>query len=172
MHSKTTEFILSTIFDIYPRKIIELIEDNNLNIKYDKNIKLYDLVVEIEEKLQISFDNEIQEYYKYILTNNYDIDIFCKRCGIFGHSDTCNKCIFYNEKYYKINSRKQILSIINEIKDKSIEKYEKEQKEIERHKKLCKICKYNIFSPNCINLNCKSCCKNKNCIKHKNCKLL
>lgn len=80
MVTKNTEFILSTIFNIYPRKIIELIEENNLVIKYDPNIKLYELAEQIEDILEISIDEKIIDYYKYIFKNNYQIDIFCKRC--------------------------------------------------------------------------------------------
>lgn len=162
--TRTTEFILSTIFHIYPRKIIEIIEDNGLDIKYDSNVKLYNLA----ELLPVDLDMVIIDYYKSILLSDVDIDVFCKRCGIFGHEDTCKSCLFYTEKYYWKESRKKIYNIINEINNKAIERFDQEKREEKRIKTLCKKCNQNIFSPHCIGSNCKNCCDNHSCPRHKN----
>lgn len=86
------EFILSNLFTLYTKTIIEYIENHNLPIIYDKSQILFDL----EEKYDFNVFDTIVSIYKDAFSKDI-IESFCHKCGNFGHDDeTSSECIFYD----------------------------------------------------------------------------
>lgn len=159
-------FVLSNYSAVYARKFIEIVEDNNLQIKYNKNIDIFDYNILPDE---YDVHNEVYKYLKYVLLNGYDIDIFCRKCGTFGHNFRYNPtdCCFYNKGYMKRKLKEHQDYITTQELE---EKKRKEKEELNRLRNLeltCKKCNKYFFSTNCINKECANCCFDITCKKHK-----
>lgn len=100
-----TQLLHKTYMKVYARKIVEYIENNNLFI-----LSYYDYdFFELERKENIDIYNSVMEYYKYVFENEL-MDIFCDRCGLFGHNNTSKKCVFYNESNHDKITNENITS--------------------------------------------------------------
>ena len=101
------DILQRSIYSIYIRILIEIIEDYNLDIKYHKKMDIFNL----DELLPISIDDKITNYYILLFkNNNIDTDVICSRCGLFGHDNISKTCIFYDKKFEK-NETKKLLNI-------------------------------------------------------------
>jgi hypothetical protein len=166
MHEET-EFICSTYFYVATRAFIEIMDLKNITINLDKIKCIFEL--EVEQNTYNLIHNKIDEIY-YEGIENYDLDILCKKCGVFGHSDETKVCPLFNKSYenhiIKKVTREITTSLINKIIQNDID----EKKTIERQKKLCKNCNKHFFSSTCIYKLCKTCCQynkeNNSCNNH------
>lgn len=147
-YRELTELFGDSYLTVYARKIAEYIEDKNLPVSYYK----YDLV-KLEEKLGIDINAEIIEYYKYVFVNE-DIDVFCERCGLFGHYNGYKGCLFYNEKNENKIISRDATNAVKFIIDKIIDNDCAEK----RKPLLCYLCKSNNKNGKCSNNSCGKCC--------------
>jgi hypothetical protein len=134
-YRELSELFHTTYTTVYSRKIIEYIENNNLSISYYD----YDFF-QLEDELNIDTYDLIIEYYKYVFDNE-DIDVFCNRCGLFGHHNASKECIFYNIKNENKMIKQGVKETINSITNKIIDNHYKEQKRLQREPLLCVSCK-------------------------------
>lgn len=151
-HQELSNLFHSSYIKVYTRKLIEHIENKNLSIIY------YDYTIfELEEKLDIDIYNLVLDYYKYIFENE-DIDIFCEKCGLFGHFNSSKECIFYN--VYNENNliKENVNKSINKIIDKIIDNHYEEEKRLKREPLLCLFCRVNNKNNKCCNNYCGKCC--------------
>jgi len=89
---KLDEFMMYSIFDLNIRILIQIIEDNDFDVIYDKSLDIFSL----DDKIQNMWSNEIEQHY----INNIDnLDKFCRKCGEFGHNNLSKECILHNEEY-------------------------------------------------------------------------
>lgn len=151
-----------TVLYVYIRKIVESIENSIYDIKYDYEMDIFKL----EEEMEFDIHNIMIKYYNNVF-NFIDYDIFCKRCGEFGHHDASLECLFYNKSYAKKIINKEVICFMNNI-IKMIEENEKiEIKKKIREPLLCTICKVMNKKNNCINNCCGNCCNYIDCYGHK-----
>ena len=149
------ELCLNTYMTIYARKLVECIENKKLSTKYLK----YDIFA-LDEELPIDIHKMVIEYYKQIFVEDVDIDIFCERCGSFGHHDVSNECIFFNPEHEKKRIYEEVKTIKNKLVSDVVKKEEEEIKQqLKREKVLCISCKTNNRGGNCLNNKCRTCCK-------------
>ena len=147
-----SELFHRTYTTIYARKIIEHIENHNLSISYYD----YDFF-KLEDELSIDTYDLIIDYYKYAFENE-DIDLFCNRCGLFGHHNASKECIFYNIKNEHKMIKQGVKETITSIVDKIIDNHYTEQKQLQRLPLLCSSCKINNKKSKCCNNCCGKCC--------------
>ena len=94
-HDYFEDIFYESIHDIFTKKVIECIEDNECNLKYDKEIQKESL----EDILPI-YDIYNSVYDVYINALNRDnMDYFCHRCANFNHESDDKCCIFYNDDF-------------------------------------------------------------------------
>ena len=107
------EIFNNSIFFVHIKKMIEYIENNEIKIKYNKEInhdaveghiyltKINSLInldaLESQLPIDLISDN-VCDYYANALLYS-DMNDFCRRCANFGHSGEENECIFYNKEY-------------------------------------------------------------------------
>jgi len=104
--------------------------------------------------------DKMQSIYENAIINNL-LEVFCQKCGNFGHCSLSNKCVLYNETY----KNKEIKYYANEIIDdiiKDVISIVKRKKIIKKKKYLCKSCKLKFFNKKCDNKLCENCCNCKN----------
>lgn len=158
--SDENEFILSTFYHISNRAFIEIMDKNNIIIDIKKINCLFEL--DFEKKIFNEIFDKINDIYIDGIENK-TLNLFCKRCGVFGHSDENKNCILFNESYEKYIIKKEINILMNDLTKDIIEKDKEEKRQKEKLKKLCFCCKYNFFSNLCEKKMCKKCC---NCNAH------
>jgi hypothetical protein len=126
-------FFYQTYMEIYCRKVAEMIEYNNLSMKlFNSPLNEVD---EAMEKINYDIHNEIIKIYVDIFTNDEDIDLFCKKCGSFGHEYYDEKCIFFNDEYTNALIKNEVKYCLNDIITKIIVLDEEEKKRIEKENK-------------------------------------
>lgn len=153
-YQNLSDLFHSTYTIVYSRKIIEYIENNNLSIQCSN----YDFF-QLEDELKNIYTYELViDYYKYVFENE-DIDIFCDRCGLFGHHNASKDCIFYNKKNENKMIKQGVNKTITSIIDKIIDNHYSEQKRLKREPFLCVSCKIHNKKLVCPNNRCGSCCK-------------
>jgi len=154
------EFILSTFYPVSNRAFIEIMDKNNIIV----DIKSIDCLFELdfENNIFTEIYDKINDIYIDGIENK-TLNLFCKKCGVFGHSDENKNCILFNESYEKYIVKKEVNILINDLVKDIIEKDKEEKHQQEKLKKLCFCCKYNFFSKLCKNKMCKKCC---NCNAH------
>ena len=135
----------------------------------DKNNIVID-IKNIDCLFELDFENNIfTEIYDKINDiyidgiENKTLNLFCKRCGVFGHSNENKNCILFNESYEKYIVKKEVNTLMNDLVKDIIEKDKEEKRQQEKLKKLCFSCKHNFFSNLCVKKMCKNCC---NCNAH------
>jgi hypothetical protein len=146
------EMFYDSYMVVYLRKVIEHIENNNLCISYENN----DLF-ELDELVELNIHETVLEYYKNVLEHG-NIDIFCNRCGLFGHESSCKKCILYNNTNANMVIKQTVKTRTTHIIDNIIENHYTEEKRIAREQLLCYLCKKNNKKTKCENSCCKYCC--------------
>jgi hypothetical protein len=151
-HERLKELFYETYTTVYSRKIIEYIENNNLTIQYYD----YDFF-KLEDELIIDTYDLIIKYYKYVFDNE-NIDLFCNRCGLFGHHNASKECIFYNVENEKTIIKHDVKQTIAKILDKIIKNIQEEEKQLQRKPLLCLSCKMNNKNNKCSNKCCGNCC--------------
>lgn len=151
-YRKLSELFYRTYTTVYSRKIIEYIENHNLSILYYN----YDFF-QLEDELIIDTYDLIIEYYKYVF-DNQKINVFCNRCGLFGHHNASKECIFYNIKNENKMIKKEVKETIHSIVDKIIENNYEEKKRLQREPLLCVSCKIRNKKGKCCNNFCGKCC--------------
>lgn len=156
------DILHNSVYYIYLRILIEKIEEYSLDIKYDVKIGVFNLY----ELLPVSIDDEITEYYISSFENeNIDTDVICSRCGLFGHNNISEKCIFYDKKYENNKIKKFAEYIINDLLDNV---YIINQERIRKELYMCKGQNCNNKKSNkCLFDKCKNCCKDNDCLYHK-----
>lgn len=161
-HDDLSELFHSSFTSICARYLSEYIENNNLpSSYYDMNIFC------LEDRLQnenISIIDVVTNKCKKAFETRH-IDLFCKKCGDFGHHNTSKKCMFYN-----IDSANNIISIevckvMNNLITNVIKRYEIYDKNMKRQPFLCIKCKNNNKKTGCENNSCGCCCNG--CKVHK-----
>jgi len=92
-HTEESEFVCMTFSFICNRAMLEILDKNNIILKNKDNKQC---VFEIDEidNLYEEFYNKIDEIYSYGIENDY-CNIFCRRCGVFGHDKVCKSCPFF-----------------------------------------------------------------------------
>lgn len=156
-----------SMYIIYIRILIEIIEDYNLDIKYDNKMNICD---DLDDILPISIIDKMRNYYILSFENdNINTDVICTRCGLFGHDNVSKTCIFYDKKFEKREIKKEVKYIIDAILDK-VKNINEEKKRIK--KRELTMCKGNNCSGSksnkCIFNRCKNCCKDLECLYHIN----
>jgi hypothetical protein len=126
-------FFYQTYMYIYCRKVSEIIEHNNLSMKLFNSP--LDEVDEAMEKINYDIHNEIIKIYVNIFTNDEDIDLFCKKCGSFGHEYYEEECIFFNDEYKNVLIKNEVNYCLNDIITNIIVLDEEEKKRIEKENK-------------------------------------
>jgi hypothetical protein len=145
-----SELCLSTYTTIYARKLVECIE----NKKLSKKCLEYD-IFELDNTLDIDIHTLVTDYYKAVFTNKINIDIFCYKCGTFGHHSVSKNCVFYN----KYNENKRIREEVKDVKEYLLDKITaNDKKDKLRSLLVCISCKVNNKSNKCPNNNCRNCC--------------
>ena len=151
-----------TVLYVYVRKIVESIEDSIYEIKYDFNMDIFKL----EEEMEFDINNMMITYYNDVFSF-IDYDLFCKRCGEFGHHNVSLECLIYNKSYAKKIINEEVINFISNI-IKTIEENEKiEIKKKLRYPLLCIACKVMNKKSNCNNNMCGNCCDYIDCYGHK-----
>jgi hypothetical protein len=162
-----TEFICMTYYSIAVRAFLEIMDSKNISINLDEIECIFEL--DFDQTIYDLIYNKIDEIY-YDGIENYNLDLLCKKCGLFGHCDETKECSLFNKSYESYIIKKITHKITTDLVNKIIQKDIDEKKEIERQKKLCKNCNKQFFSTVCIYKLCKSCCQynktNNNCISH------
>ena len=151
-HRDLTELFYSSYLRVYTRKVAEYIENHNLSIIYYD----YDFF-ELEKKINIDIHDLVINYYKYVFENE-DIDLFCERCGSFGHYNASKECIFYNVYNENKLIKKDVNKTMTNILDKIIENHHQEKMRLKREPFLCYYCKINNKHNKCSNNYCGKCC--------------
>ena len=162
--SRFTDSVLSDLFDetyitVYTRKIIEYFENNNLQVTLSNHT-----IFELEDKIGIDIHQSVIEYYKYALENK-NIELFCVRCGLFGHHSASSECIFYNIYYQNKVTKQTVRNTIDFMIDKIIDDDNTARKFLEILPFLCVSCKKHTKNTKCSNYCCGNCCNG--CIVHK-----
>lgn len=147
---KLRYIINDSIIYVNIRVFIQIIEDSEIKIEYDKS----SLVI------PNALTSEVNKYY---FQNILHMDAFCKRCGTFGHNSLSSICILYNEDYARKEIEKQAQEILNDILTKVEYIAEKRSKNV----MICKgqMCN-NSKSYRCHFSMCKHCCKSRECKYH------
>jgi hypothetical protein len=176
------EFIYSNCYYIAVRAFLEILDSKNIILNNENNkCILLDKIHKIDMKLDYDSYNscifhlelnedtyeliydKMQDIYENAITNNL-LDIFCEKCGIFGHCSLSNKCVLYNEYYEKQEIKNCVKDIINDIIIDVIKIYKKKKIIRKKKKHLCKSCNVHFYNKNCENKLCGGCCK---CNDHK-----
>lgn len=150
------DILFRSIYGIYVRIMIEYIEYND--IIYSKDIQN-----------EIDISENIENYYISVIENDIDMDLFCSRCGLFGHDNISELCILFNEKFRDKEINKNITYIVNDLVTKICKNYQEEIIEEKCKINMCngKNCN-NIKSFKCLSNMCKNCCKSSECSYHYN----
>jgi len=158
-----SDLFRSSYADVYTKKLIEYvekyIENKKILIKYDYDEEVF----ELENKLNVDIHEMVIEYYKEVFENE-EIEIFCNRCGLFGHHNASKKCIFYDKSFENKETKKEVKTIMKNIIDKIIDKSKEEENRKKREPLLCHCCKNNNKLAKCIHKYCALCCNDENCI--------
>lgn len=158
-HQELNELFYSSYISIYARKVAIHIENNNLSYDYYN----YDLI-ELDEKIDINIHDLVIDYYKYVFDFE-DLDMFCRKCGLFGHYNGSKECLFYN-KYNENNIiKKNVNKTMCNIIDKIIDNHYKEEIRLKNEPLLCYLCKVHNKKAKCTNNYCGTCCNG--CVTHK-----
>lgn len=145
-YRELSELFHSSFLAIYARFMAEYIEKNNLSVAYYK----YNLI-ELEEKVELF--GTVIDYYKDVFEVG-NIDIFCEKCGKFGHYNGHKECVFYNEGCANKIIAREVGWAINSIIDKIIDNdYKEKCKPL-----LCVGCGLNKKNKKCEYNSCGKCC--------------
>ena len=155
------EFILSNYYYIATRAFIEVLDKNNIKMDIFNIDCLFEL--DLDRNIFDQIYDKIDEIYIDGIEDK-TLDLFCKKCGIFGHSHQSKNCILFNKSYEKYIVKREVDTLMNDLIKNVIEKDKEEKRQEERLKKLCCSCKHNFFSTKCEKKMCKNCCK---CNAHK-----
>ena len=155
------EFMLSNYYYVATRAFIEILDKNNIKMDIFKIDCLFEL--DLDENIFDQIYDKIDEIYIDGIEDK-TLHLFCKKCGIFGHSNQSQNCILFNKNYEKYIVKREVNIAMNDLIKNVIEKDKEEKRQEERLKKLCCSCKHNFFSNKCENKMCKNCC---NCNVHK-----
>jgi hypothetical protein len=155
------EFILSTYYYIATRAFIEVLDKNNIKMDIFKIDCLFEL--DLDNNIFDQIYNKIDEIYIDGIEDKR-LHLFCKKCGVFGHSHQSKNCVLFNKSYEKYIVKREVDTLMNDLIKNVIDKDKEEKRQEERLKKLCCSCKHNFFSTKCEKKMCKNCC---NCNAHK-----
>jgi hypothetical protein len=154
------EFIYSNCYYIAVKAFLEILDSKNISL----NIENYECIfhLELSEDIYELIYDKMQCIYENAIINNL-LEIFCEKCGNFGHCSLSNKCVLYNKNYINKEIKYYINEIINDLV-KDVISIVKKKKIIKKKKKhLCKYCKLKFFNKKCYNKLCGNCCQ---CINH------
>lgn len=155
------EFILSTYYYIATRAFIEVLDKNNIKMDIFNIDCLFEL--DLDNNIFDEIYGKIDDIYIDGIENKR-LQLFCKKCGVFGHSHQSKNCILFNKSYEKYIVKREVDTLMNDLIKDVIDKDKEEKRQEERLKKLCCSCKHNFFSTKCEKKMCKNCC---NCNAHK-----
>jgi len=128
--------IENTINRIYSMTWIEYMYEKNRLKNNNKEKCLFNTLKDRNEYEEIY--NRVLRIYRNCI-ENYDFDVYCKRCGKFGHDVYTKSCLYENkDKWIGVECKKVLNGIINEIE-------ESEKREIKEMKKRKK---YNVKNKN------------------------
>lgn len=150
------DILFRSIYGVYVRNMIEYIELND--ITYTNDIQT-----------EIDLSENIENYYISAIENDIDMDLFCSRCGSFGHDNISKSCILFNEKFTDKEINKHITYVLSDLVTKICKNHEEEKKEEKRIANMCygKNCN-STKSSKCLSNMCKNCCKSSECLYHYN----
>ena len=158
-HQELSELFHSSYISVYTRKVAEHIENNNLSLDYYN----YDLI-ELDEKIDINIHDLVIDYYKYVFDFE-DLDMFCRKCGLFDHYNGSKECLFYNKFNENRIIKKKVNKTMCNIIDKIVDNHKKEENRLKNEPLLCYSCKVHNKKAKCVNNYCGMCCNG--CVAHK-----
>lgn len=153
---KLHKILQMSIHTVYFRVLIEIIEE------YDVNVTYHDIdIFTIESLLPVNIYDKITDYYLELFSNpNNNVEVFCTKCGTFGHDNISKSCVLYNKTFEKLQIAKDMKDLLYETVLYYADK-ELHQTSICKNKD-CK----NSISSKCISRRCKKCCHDTECIYH------
>lgn len=151
---KLREIIQKSIFHIRIKVFTQMVEESNLDISLDPDSLIQDN----------RYADEITKYY---LENIHNLDIFCEKCGVFGHDSLSKICVLYNKDFENQEVMREAHGILENILCKVEIISERIAKNREKGLIGCKGKWCNrLRSDRCSFSLCKNCCKNKECKYH------
>jgi hypothetical protein len=156
-------FIYSNCYYVSVRAFLEIIDNENIVI--DNNSYECVFHYELSDNIYELIYDKIQNIYESAITNNL-LEVFCEKCGSFGHCSLSNKCILYSDIYKKKELKHFTKEIINDIIYDVIKIIKKTEITKKKKKKLCKSCKIMFYNKNCLNKSCRNCCDCNNHYKY------
>ena len=149
------EFIYSNCYYIAVRAFLEILDNENIVLNIEKFECIFQL--ELNENIYNLIYDKMQYIYENAIKNNL-LDVFCEKCGDFGHCSLSENCALYNEFYRKKELNYYVKEVIDDIIN-DVFKINIRNKIIKNKKKhLCKSCNLKFFNKNCQNKLCKDCC--------------
>jgi hypothetical protein len=148
----------NTFHSVYARCFIETIENYDLDIPDG---------TELDEHFPVSVLDEVIDYYRAVLKSDVDINVFCYRCGKFGHHKTSKSCIFYSMKYENKVIKREVRDVLRTITNDIVKGHEQELKRRMREPLLCVLCKVNNKKMKCVYECCGGCCRKDDCKIHR-----
>lgn len=139
---------------VFTIRVIEYIEYHQPSIVYDPTEDINSLDHILYGNLHQHVINTFKDAFRLGI-----IDIYCKRCGTFGHHNVSPECPFYNKEYELIQIQLQLDQLWTQWVDKIITEDQQQQKKTQL---LCWSCKVNQRKLKCKNNCCGSCCQCKN----------
>jgi len=154
-HDDLSELFYSSFPSICARYLSEYIENDNLpSSYYDMNIFCLEDILKNKNISMIDIvTNKCKEAFEL-----KHINLFCKKCGDFGHYESSKKCIFYNIDSANNVITNEVCKVMNNLIRNVTERYEIYEKNMKRQPLLCLKCKTNNKKTSCENNSCGCCC--------------
>ena len=155
------EFIYSNCYYIAVKAFLEILDSKNIIL----NIENYECIFHLElgEDIYELIYDKMQNIYENAIINNL-LEIFCEKCGNFGHCSLSDNCVLYNKNYKKKEVKYCVKEVIDDIISDVVSIVKKKKIIKKKKKHLCKSCKLYFFNKKCENKLCGECCE---CSNHK-----
>ena len=67
------------------------------------------------KEIKMLFNQYIFEYYEDVIMDGKKVQLFCNRCGTFGHHNVSKECIFYNLEFEETETALIVSKCLDEI---------------------------------------------------------
>jgi hypothetical protein len=154
------EYIYNNCYYIAVKAFLEILDINKINLNITKFECIFHL--ELNSEIYDMIYDKIENIYDNAIINNL-LEIFCQKCGNYGHCSLSNYCVLYNESYKNKEIKNDVKNIIDDIIKNVFITIKKEKIINNKKKNICKSCDLYLLNKKCINKYCKKCC---NCSFH------
>jgi hypothetical protein len=149
------EHIYDNCYYITVKAFLEILDKNNIKL----DIIDYECIfhLELNDKIYDKIYDRIENIYENAILNDL-LEVFCKKCGNFGHCPLYEYCILYNKSYKEKEVRYDVKNIIDDIIKNVFNVIKKDKIMNKKKNNICKSCNLYLLNKKCTNKYCKKCC--------------